>query len=317
MQCTNGHDNPDGQKFCGDCGAPIAASIDSTSPPPPPPLTPLSDPTHGSDETDESAAAAPPKRRRRKTWIIVAAVGIVIVVVIAIANGGDTTKAVKRASGDTHTSVVSNDTPIDTTPTTEPAKHEVTITGNGFTQLPPDSINNSYASYGVVVQNPSTDIATRVSLNVAFYNDAGVVVKADSPTIDVILPGQTAAYGDTVQVAGATRMEVQALVGDWETPTSTPGAFTASGVSTTARDFGGLQTNATLSSTFAKDLKEVVAVAIYRDGGGAIVGGDRTFVDFVPTGGQAAVEISSFADLPAPAATEVYGELSNLSLLGT
>jgi hypothetical protein len=107
------------------------------------------------------------------------------------------------------------------------------------------------------------------------------------------------------------------LVGAWETTTSAVGAFTASGVSTTARDYGGLQTNATLSSTFAKDLKEVVAVAIYRDANGAIVGGDRTYVDFVPAGGSAAVEISSFEDVPAPAATEVYAELSNLSLLGT
>jgi hypothetical protein len=107
------------------------------------------------------------------------------------------------------------------------------------------------------------------------------------------------------------------LVGSWQTATSTSGAFTASGVSTTARDYLGLQTNATLSSTFAKDLKEVVAVAIYRDAGGAIVGGDRTFVDFVSAGGQTAVEITSLSDLPAPAATEVYGELSTLSLLGT
>lgn len=57
----------------------------------------------------------------------------------------------------------------------------------------------------------------------------------------------------------------------------------------------------------------IVAIAA----GGAIVGGDRTFVDFVPTGGSAAVEITSFSDLPAPAGTEVYAELSNLSLLGT
>ncbi len=169
----------------------------------------------------------------------------------------------------------------------------------------------------MIVQNPSDDIASSVSLNVAFYNDAGVVVKADNPTIDVILPGQTAAYGESVQVAGATRMEVQALVGRWETATTTTGAFTASGVSTTPRDYLGLQTNATLSSTFAKDLKSVVAVAIFRDAGGAIVGGDRTFVDFVPAGGSAAVEITSFSDLPAPAGTEVYAELSSLSLLGT
>jgi hypothetical protein len=246
------------------------------------------------------------------------AVGIVVIVIVAIASGGgsDTSEKASKSSGETHSSVVSNRTPIATTPTTTAVQHEVKITGNGFTQLPPNSIGTSYVSYGVVVQNPSDDIATRVSLNVAFYNDAGVVVKADSPTIDVILPGQTAAYGDSLQVAGATRMEVQALVGSWQTSSTTTGAFTASGVSTVARDYLGLQTNATLSSTFAKDLKEVVAVAIYRDGNGTIVGGDRTFVDFVPAGGSAAVEISDFSDLPVPAATEVYAELSNLSLLG-
>lgn len=323
MQCTNGHDNPDGQKFCGECGAPIDASapapltpdVDATSEATPSPPTPHR--THESDDADDSAA--PPRRSRRRIWIAGAVVAVAIVVIVGIASGGgdDTSKAVKRASGNTHTSVVSNHTPIETTPTTEPVKHEVTITGNGFTQLPPDSIGASYVSYGVVVQNPSKDIATRVSLNVAFYNDAGVVVKAADPSIDVILPGQTAAYGETLQAAGATRMEVQALVGNWQTPTTTPGAFTASGVSTTPRPYSGVQTNATLSSTFAKDLKEVIAVAIYRDAGGAIVGGDHTFVDFVPAGGQAAVEITSFSDLPAPAATEVYAELSNLSLVGS
>jgi len=246
------------------------------------------------------------------------AAAVALVVIVAIASGGsDTSEKAKRASGNTHTSVVSNHRSDVTTPTTKPAAHEVTLAGNGFTQLPPDSIGNAYVSYGVIVKNPSDDIATRVSLNVAFYNDAGVVVKADNPTIDVILPGQTAAYGETLEVAGATRMEVQALVGNWQTATTTTGAFTASGVSTTTRDYGGLQTNATLSSTFGKDLKEVVAVAIYRDANGAIVGGDRTFVDFVPAGGSAAVEISNFSDVPAPAGTEVYAELSNLSLQGT
>lgn len=301
MQCTNEHDNPDGQKFCGECGAPIPDAPVAATPVEPEPVV-----------------APPPTRRGKRRWIALALAVAAIVVIVAIASGGaDTSEKVRAASGDAHTSVVSNDTPILTTPTTEPVQHEVKITGNGFTQLPPDSIGSSYVSYGVVVQNPSDDIATRVSLNVAFYNDAGVVVKAESPSIDVILPGQTAAYGETIPAAGATRMEVQALVGTWQTATTTTGAFTASGVSTTPREYLGLQTNATLSSTFAKDLKSVVAVAIYRDAGGAIVGGDRTFVDFVPAGGSAAVEITSFSDLPAPAGTEVYAELSTLSLLGT
>jgi hypothetical protein len=300
MQCTNGHDNPDDQKFCGECGELL--------PPTPPPAA---------DTAAVATEAEPSPRRRTRLWVTLVAVAVAIVVIVAIATAGSgTNDAARKASGQTHSSVVNNHTTF-TTPTTAAPVHDVKITGNGFTQLPPDSIGNSYLSYGVVVQNPSDDIATRVSLNVAFYNDAGVVVKADSPTIDVILPGQTAAYGDAVQAAGATRMEVQALVGSWQTATTTTGAFSASGVGTVVQDFGGLQTNATLSSTFAKDLKEVVAVAIYRDGNGSIVGGDHTFVNFVPAGGQAAVEISGFNDPPAPAATEMYAELSNLSLLGT
>ena len=309
MQCTNGHDNPDGQKFCGECGAPIADE---------PAIAPPVETEVPATTATEGTEPSKPRRRRRRTWMVVGAVVVAIVVIVTIASGGsDTSDTAKRASGATHSSVVNNDTPAVTTPTTVPVQREVKITGNGFTQLPPDSIGASYLSYGAVMENPSDDIATRVSLNVAFYNDAGVVVKADNPTIDVILPGQTAACGETLQAAGATRIEVQALVGSWQSATTTTGAFTASGVSTTPRDYLGLQTNATLSSTFAKDLKEVVAVAIYHDANGAIIGGDRTFVDFVPAGGQAAVEITSFSDLPSPASTEVYAELSNLSLLGT
>jgi hypothetical protein len=309
MQCSNGHDNPDDQKFCGECGELL--------PPAPAPSTDAEPSERAANAPAAEPGPAPaPRRRRKRTWLVVGAIGFVLIVVIAIASSGsDPSDTVRRASGDTHSSVVGTHTTD--APTTAAPQHEVTIAGNGFTELPPDSIGNSYLSYGVVVSNPSHDIATRVSLNVAFYDANGTVVKADNPSIDVIIPGQTAAYGDTIQAAGATRMEVQALVGDWQTPTTTPGGFTASGVSTTPRDYGGLQTNATLTSTFAKDLKEIVASAIYRDGNGAIVGGDHTYVDFVPAGGSAAVEIQSFSDTPAPAATEVYAQLSTLSLVGS
>jgi hypothetical protein len=309
MQCTNGHDNPDDQKFCGECGELLPPTPPPASTPPPTELRP---------STNDAAAPKTAPRRHTRLWVTLVATAVAIVVIVAIATANsDTSDTARKESGTPHSSVVGDHTTFSTTPTTAAPVREVQITGNGFTQLPPDSIGNSYLSYGVVVQNPSDEIATRVSLNVAFYNDAGVVVKAANPSIDVILPGQTAAYGEMLEATGATRMEVQALVGSWQTPTGTVGAFTASGVTTTPQDYLGLQTNATLSSTFAKDLKEVVAVAIYRDGNGTIVGGDRTFVDFVPAGGQAAVEITALSQLPPPAATEVYAELSNLSLLGT
>jgi hypothetical protein len=308
MQCPNGHENPESQRFCGECGAPLA---------PPPVTTEASSVAPGPTQPEHADAPTKPRRRRR-TWVVVGVVVVAIVAIVAGASSGsDTSDDVKRASGKTHSSVVRNHSTVAPAPTTAATTHAVKITGNGFTQLPPDSIGNSYLSYGVVVENPSDDVAERVALNVAFYNDAGVVVKAENPTIDVILPNQTAAYGDSTEAAGATRMEVQVLVGSWEPATTTTGAFTAAGVTTDQQSYGGLKTNATLSSTFVKDLKEVVAAAIYYDGNGAIIGGARTFVDFVPAGGQAAVEITSFNDLPTLARTDVYGELSNLSLFGT
>ena len=311
MQCTNGHDNPDGQKFCGECGAPIVASSEPPLPLPPP------DPTHGSDEADEPSTRSP--RRGKRLWIALAIAVAAIVVIVAIASGGDdTSEKARKASGKTHTSVVSNDTPIVTTPTTEPAKHEVTITGNGFTQLPPDSIGNSYASYGVIVQNPSDDIATRVSLNVAFYNDAGVVVKADNPTIDVILPGQTAAYGETMQVAGATRMEVQALVGSWQTATATTGAFTASGVSTTAAPVP----RAADERDAELDVRQGPEVG--RRGGdlprrrlARSSGATAPSSTSCPRAGRPRWRSRRSPTFPRLPGTEVYAELSNLSLLGT
>ena len=95
MQCTNGHDNPDGQKFCGECGAPIDVPNEPTLlAPPPPPL----DPTHGSNEADETSTRSP--RHGKRVWIALALTVAVIVVIVAVASGGDdTSEKARQASG--------------------------------------------------------------------------------------------------------------------------------------------------------------------------------------------------------------------------
>src|SRR5215207_3365588 len=94
MRCTNGHDNPDGQRFCGECGAPLDAPTPEIPPPPPPNTT-----------TAEATDAAPTARRHKRLWLVAAVIGLVAIVVIAIASGGDdTSEKAKQVSGDTHTS---------------------------------------------------------------------------------------------------------------------------------------------------------------------------------------------------------------------
>lgn len=230
-----------------------------------------------------------------------------------------------ESTGDreSQSSVVQNTTPA-TTPTTVAvtttvaARKPVEIVKSGFTQLAPNSIGTSYVSYAAIVRNPNSDtwLASRVDVNFTFTDNAGTVVKSNSESFAAILPGQTVAIGDNTQAQGATKLDVKVLVGRWDNNVTqtTLGTFTAEGVTTTAQRFGGQKTNATVKSTFVKDLKSTKGVAVYYDSAGAIIGGAFTFIDFIPGGGSVGVEITGSSTVPNVARTEVYVALTNLSL---
>jgi hypothetical protein len=121
------------------------------------------------------------------------------------------------------------------------------------------------------------------------------------------------------QVSGAANLRVQALVGSTQnlqahevSPT-----LTTTGVTTTPGDIG-TTTDGTIASTSSKDLKEVDAVAVYFDSAGAILGGDFTFVNFIPANGTTSFQIqgSSQNGIPGLANTVVYGSFSNLTVAG-
>ena len=139
-----------------------------------------------------------------------------------------------------------------------PAQAPIQIVGKGFTQLPPDSIGNSYVSYGAVLQNPnsSTWIADDVSVNLTFSDAAGNVVKSKDEALAVILPGQTLAVGDSTDATGAVKLEVQALVDHWEQTANTVGQFSVTGITTATDSLGfGMRTNASIASTSQRTLR--------------------------------------------------------------
>jgi hypothetical protein len=204
------------------------------------------------------------------------------------------------------------------------ARKDIQIVAKGFTQFPPDSIGSSYLTYAIVLHNPNAAdaskpwVATRISLNVSFTDAAGNVVASDNPTVDYVSPGQYVAATDgSVQAKGATSMNVQMSIGSWQqNDGQIVGSFTTSGVTTTSETYSA-KTVGTLSSTFKKEYKNVHVDAVYEGKDGQILGGDGTYVDFIPAGGSVSFGITTFNLPPGIQKTMAYAGLTVLSTLAS
>lgn len=177
---------------------------------------------------------------------------------------------------------------------------------HGFTPFPGDT---DYASYGILIENPNPDthlpIFTTVSITAKDVE--GVVVATQSETILAIPPGQTTAVAGLIFDAGAaTTLEILVNPSRWQTIDYQAGTWEYRNVRTVRQDYGGWRTTGELVSGFQTTREGVPVSVIYRNAAGAIVGGDTTYVDVVPVGGAIGFEVSSIADFPDVAATEVY-----------
>lgn len=198
----------------------------------------------------------------------------------------------------------------------EPAA-AIEVVEYGFTQVPAGEYSDPQVTYGVVFANSGDAIAVDARVQITFSGADGGVVTTEEEYLTAVLPGQQAALGASLyDTDGVASMSVQVLPGSSEPADDVAGAFEVSQVATSAEEYGGLTTTATVASPFTKDLQDLYATAIHRGPDGAIVGGDFTFLSFVPAGGTAGVEIATAADLPAPTSSEVYVQLSGLSLMG-
>jgi hypothetical protein len=166
------------------------------------------------------------------------------------------------------------------------------------------------ASYGFIVENTGDETATDVDVSVSVFDAAGTVLSSEQHTIYVIRPGEKVGIGDEFYselTAEIANLEVQ--IGEpspYATDVPDEGTLTAEGVSTVAEEYGGLKTTFTVTSTYAEQLDGPYAYAIYRDAGGAIIGGSWGILNFVPAGGSTAGEITSFETIPGVATTEIY-----------
>ncbi|MFN2556643.1 MAG: hypothetical protein ABR592_07180 [Nitriliruptorales bacterium] len=130
-------------------------------------------------------------------------------------------------------------------------------------------------------------------------------------------PGKRPLVGASDFGEGIARLEVQALVSDWEPVNQLFGTFTVEGVHDAAQSFAGLKTTATVSSSFSRDLQDTKAVAVYHDAAGRVVGGAYTYVDFIPAGGKVGIEIAELSNPKNVTYSEIYVQLTNLTLAGS
>ena len=216
-------------------------------------------------------------------------------------------------SATSHQTAQGQSSAASTTTTADPASL-LQVVGNGFTQLQPDSIGNSYASEAAVLKwNSTNEYASEVQVTITLNNAAGAVVNSDEETVAVMYPGETVAVTHSGQVTGAASMKVQALVSSTTSYTQPPATFTTSGVNTT-NDGYVMTTVGTVTSTASAQLQNTEATAVYYNAAGAIMGGDFTFVNFIPANGSTSFSIGGTNLIPGVASTQVFIEVSSLTL---
>lgn len=170
--------------------------------------------------------------------------------------------------------------------------------------------------WAFIVENPNSGLAVVNSqYQVAAYDASGTVLKTDSGYIPIVLPGERLAIASDLilnegQVAG--RVDVQVRTGEFE-PLEVTSLFTTENVAYLPDDYFPKATGVVVSSA-TRDLENIRVSAVAYDEAGNIIGGGFTYLDFVPAGGRAAVEVSITTSAP-PARVELYPTISGLTLL--
>jgi hypothetical protein len=187
----------------------------------------------------------------------------------------------------------------------------VFVLKHGFTYYGGDT---KYVQYGVTGLNPNeVDWAAEdVRINITFLDANGDVVGSEDESIRYVPPGNAGEAGRTFAVGGVSFVDGKvakmtvSISGDMtETDGGSFGHAEFTKVKTTSDEFG-TTTRGLVGSTFVQALEYVEVVAIYRNAGGEIVGGDSTLVDNLPNEGTVSFQISTLGRIPKVDVVELF-----------
>jgi hypothetical protein len=168
-------------------------------------------------------------------------------------------------------------------------------------------------NYAVVVRNPNQSrwAAWRMPVWIDVLDKDGDVIATDNEFI-WLLPGQNGAVvGDISGANGAAAIEVKVAKGakNWVEYQYVTGGLDFSNVST--KDTRSRpKTTGSVESRFGDSQEGVQVMAVYRDKGGEILGGDYTYLRIVPGSGKTSFEIEGSGLIPQRRIdrTEIYFE---------
>jgi hypothetical protein len=198
-----------------------------------------------------------------------------------------------------------------------PAPRRLRIVADGGTAF--QGSLNPEVSYGAVLHNPNTNLAAvGVSVVATFVDAAGRHLFSVTSELDALPPGQFTAVGATGPPsvlgdgsdADAVRLasiRYRIMVDRWVPASTSAARYWASGVRTETGDFG-MQTSATLRSSFRERVSNVTFVAIYYGAAGRLAGAAYGCTDEVDPGAGSYVETDRVSPIPGVRRSEVYAQ---------
>lgn len=163
--------------------------------------------------------------------------------------------------------------------------------------------------YAVILRNPNESgwVANYMAVQVGMVDGSGDLIDSASDNI-TLLPGQTSAIVGSVTGAKATKaLEVQVANGesDWQEIDYQAGNLAISQVKVNRGEYDNSVTGR-VESHFSEQVEDLQVIVVYRQGGG-IIGGDYTYVDFVPANGKSSFKMySDFERLPAGVKVDAF-----------
>lgn len=183
----------------------------------------------------------------------------------------------------------------------------VEVVDSGF------SFDDGDLHWAAIVRNPNPSgwIANYMAVQVAMLDGNGNLLDSASENV-TLLPGQMGAVAGSVSGGKGTKsLEVRISNSEdsWEAIDYEAGSLSIGQVKV-ARDTYSNEVTGRITSQFGEQEEDVEVVVVYRVNG-KIVGGDSTYVDFVPPDGKSSFKVySDFARLPAGVKAEAYYSLS-------
>jgi hypothetical protein len=199
----------------------------------------------------------------------------------------------------------------DTTPPRPSGTEELRLVQYGY------GVDQFSSSYALILENSNPDYALiYTQYYVSAYDEEGYVVNTTWSSVGLILPGQTlatSASGSLPQNATIARMDVQVMVTEYRKMDAVS-LFTTENAKFTGDQYSKKITGVVVSP-YDHDVPNVNVVAVGYDSAGNIIGSGYTWLDFVPAGARAAVEVYIYAS-ETPARVELYAYVSDLTSLG-